>query len=146
MIQIREMTSADLEQVCELEKNIFSTPWSRESFESSMKEKDTLFIVAETEEEISGYLGIYFLGEEADISNVAVAKDYRRQHIAQHLLECVLIQAKKRGVKTVTLEVRETNKAAIGLYESMGFYEAGVRKDYYKAPTEDALIMWKQNL
>lgn len=146
MIQIREMTLADLEQVCALEKRIFSIPWSKEAFESSMKGRDTLFIVAETEGEISGYLGIYFMGEEADISNVAVAKDYRRRHIAKHLLECVLIQAKKRGVKTVTLEVRETNVAAIGLYESMGFYEAGVRKDYYKAPTENALIMWKQNL
>lgn len=146
MISIREMTLEDIEQVYLLEESIFSIPWSKESFESSIKNKDTLFIVAENEGEISGYLGMYILGEEADISNVAVSKAYRRQHIAKRLLECILTKAKAWGVKNVTLEVRETNVPAIRLYEDMGFAEAGIRKNYYKKPTENALIMWKQNL
>ncbi|MCI8956731.1 MAG: ribosomal protein S18-alanine N-acetyltransferase [Eubacterium sp.] len=146
MVQIREMTLADVGQVYDLEKSIFSIPWSKESFENSIKGKDTLFIVAEEEGKISGYLGMYLMGEEADISNVAVSKECRRQHIAQRLLEYIFAQAKTRGVRNVTLEVRETNVAAICLYENMGFCEAGIRKNYYKEPIENALIMWKQNL
>lgn len=146
MIQIREMLLADVEQVYAIEKSIFSIPWSKESFESSIKGKDTLFIVAEKEGKISGYIGMYLLGEEADISNVAVAKEHRRQHIAHQMLEFILIEAKKRGVCNVTLEVRETNVTAICLYENIGFCEAGIRKNYYKEPIENALIMWKQNL
>lgn len=146
MIQIREMTLADVEQVYCLEESIFSIPWSKKSFENSMKQKDTLFIVAEKEEKIIGYLGMYIFFEQADISNVAVAKAYRRQQVARRLLAYILVEAKSRGVKNVTLEVRETNVAAIKLYENMGFCEAGIRKNYYKEPTENALIMWKQNL
>lgn len=146
MVDIREMTLDDVEQVYHLEKSIFSIPWSKTSFENSIKGKDTLFIVAEKQEEIVGYLGMYLFSEEADISNVVVSKEYRRQHIAKRMLEYIFVQAKSRGVKNVTLEVRETNVAAIRLYERMGFSEAGIRKNYYKEPTENALIMWKQNL
>lgn len=146
MISIREMTLEDIEQVHHLEKSIFSIPWSKKSFENSLNSKDTLFVVAENAGEILGYLGMYLFSEEADISNVAVAKKYRRQHVAKRLLEYIFIQAKSRGVKNITLEVRETNVAAIRLYERMGFVEAGIRKNYYKEPTENALIMWKQNL
>lgn len=146
MVSIREMTLEDIEQVYHLEKSIFSIPWSKESFESSIKNKDTLFIVAVKEGEILGYLGIYIFSEEADISNVAVYEKYRRQHIAKQMMEYILAKVKVSGVKHITLEVRETNVAAIKLYESMGFVEAGIRKNYYKEPTENALIMWKQNL
>ncbi len=146
MIHIREMTLEDIEQVYNLENSIFSIPWSKDSFESSVKNKNTLFIVAEEEGEILGYLGMYIFSEEADISNVAVSKQYRRQHIAKQMMDDILLKAQAAGVKHVTLEVRETNVAAIKLYENMGFVEAGIRKNYYEEPTENALIMWKQNL
>lgn len=146
MVNIRTMTLDDIEQVYSIEESIFSIPWSKTSFENSINSKGTLFIVAEKENEIIGYLGIYFFSEDADISNVAVKKEYRKKHIGRALLEYVLVEAKIRGVKNVTLEVRETNVPAIRLYESMGFHEAGIRKNYYKEPTENALIMWKQNL
>lgn len=146
MIHIREMTLEDIEQVYDLEKSIFSIPWSKNSFESSVKNKNTLFIVAEEEGEILGYLGMYIFSDEADISNVAVSKQYRRQHIAKQMMDDILLKAQAAGVKHVTLEVRETNVAAIKLYENMGFVEAGIRKNYYEEPTENALIMWKQNL
>lgn len=146
MIQIREMNLEDIEQVYRIEESIFSIPWSKTSFENSIKNKDTMFIVAEKEREIVGYLGLYLFAEEADISNVAVKEEYRQQHIGRRLLQYILSTAKERGVKNITLEVRETNVPAIKLYESMGFAEAGIRKNYYKEPTENALIMWKQNL
>lgn len=146
MFNIRKMTLEDIEQVYHLEESIFSIPWSEDSFESSLKNENTQFIVAEHKNEIVGYLGMYVFREEADISNVAVSKEYRRRHIANRMLEFILARAKTQGVKNVTLEVRETNVPAIKLYESMGFVEAGIRKNYYKEPTENALIMWKQNL
>ena len=146
MIHIREMTLEDIEQVYDLEKSIFSIPWSKNSFERAVKNKNTLFIVAEEEGEILGYLGMYIFSDEADISNVAVSKQYRRQHIAKQMMDDILLKAQAAGVKHVTLEVRETNVAAIKLYENMGFVEAGIRKNYYEEPTENALIMWKQNL
>lgn len=146
MINIRTMTLEDIEQVYSIEESIFSIPWSKISFENSINSKDTIFIVAEKDNKIIGYLGMYLFLEDADISNVAVEKEYRRQHIGRELLEYILSEAKSRGVKNVTLEVRETNVPAIRLYESMGFKEVGIRKNYYKEPTENALIMWKQNL
>ena len=146
MISIREMTLEDIEQVYHIEESIFSIPWSKTSFENSIKSKDTMFIVAEKEREIVGYLGLYLFSEEADISNVAVKEEYRQQHVGRSLLQYILSTAKERGVKNVTLEVRETKVPAIKLYQSMGFVEAGIRKNYYKEPTENALIMWKQNL
>lgn len=146
MIQIREMSLEDIQQVAGIEESIFSIPWSEKSFEESLSSQNTLFIVAEKEHEILGYLGMYLFLETADISNVAVAKEYRRQHIAKRMMEDILRRAKDRGVRQVTLEVRETNVPAIQLYEGMGFQEAGIRKNYYKEPVENALIMWKQNL
>ena len=146
MINIRTMTLEDIEQVYSIEESIFSIPWSKISFENSINSKDTIFIVAEKDNKIIGYLGMYLFLEDADISNVAVEKEYRRQHIGRELLEYILSEAKSRGVKNVALEVRETNVPAIRLYESMGFKEVGIRKNYYKEPTENALIMWKQNL
>ena len=146
MINIRNMTLDDIESVFEIEKSIFSVPWSKKSFESSISSKDTIYIVATIDEKIVGYLGIYILGDQSDISNVGVHKDYRRMHIAEAMLSYIFDRAKSNNVKEITLEVRESNVAAISLYEKMGFKEIGIRKNYYQKPLENGLLMWKQNL
>ena len=146
MINIRNMTLDDIESVFEIEKSIFSVPWSKKSFESSISSKDTIYIVATIDEKIVGYLGIYILGDQSDISNVGVHKDYRRMHIAEAMLSYIFDRAKSNNVKEITLEVRESNVAAISLYEKMGFKEIGIRKKYYQKPLENGLLMWKQNL
>ena len=146
MINIRNMTLDDIESVFEIEKSIFSIPWSKKSFESSISSKDTIYIVATIDEKIVGYLGIYILGDQSDISNVCVQKDYRRMHIAEAMLSYIFDRAKSNNVKEITLEVRESNVAAISLYEKMGFKEIGIRKNYYQKPLENGLLMWKQNL
>lgn len=146
MINIRNMTLDDIESVFEIEKSIFSIPWSKKSFESSISSKDTIYIVTTIDEKIVGYLGIYILGDQSDISNVCVHKDYRRMHIAEVMLSYIFDRAKSNNVKEITLEVRESNVAAISLYEKMGFKEIGIRKNYYQKPLENGLLMWKQNL
>jgi ribosomal-protein-alanine N-acetyltransferase len=146
MTEIRPMLVDDIPQVHKIEKSIFSMPWSKKSFEDSIKNKNTIYLVALINQCIVGYCGIYLCGEQADISNVAVDKEYRRKHVAEQLLESILEEAMNRGVRDVILEVRESNVPAISLYESLGFTEEGIRKNYYKSPTENALIMWKQNL
>lgn len=146
MIDIRLMTKTDLEQVAGIEREIFSMPWSEKAFADSLQSENTLYIVAEIDGKVAGYCGMYIAFEEGNISNVAVAPEYRRQKIAANMLKNILKLAKEKGVTDVVLEVRETNTGAIRLYEQIGFEEVGIRKDFYDKPKENALIMWKHNL
>ena len=131
------MSEGDIKQVAAIEKEIFSLPWSEKSFLDSLKKENTVYIVAEIKDEIVAYCGAYISFEEADISNVAVKKNFRRKNVAENMLN--------KGVSDITLEVRETNVPAISLYEKLGFEEAGIRKNFYEKPVENALIMWKHD-
>jgi len=144
-ITIRKMNIEDIPAV-EIEQSIFSIPWSEKSFKDSLESENTNFVVALCNDEIVGYIGMYVFGEEADISNVAVSLKHRRKHIAQNMLDYIFDWSQNKKIKNLTLEVRETNVPAIKLYEKNGFKEAGIRKDYYEKPKENAVIMWKQNL
>lgn len=146
MTEIRLMCEKDLEQVTAIEKKIFSIPWSEKAFADSLASNNTLYLVAESENRIVGYCGMYISFEEGNITNVAVAPLFRRKKIARHMLEEILTRAKEKNVSDVILEVRETNVPAISLYEQLGFKEAGIRKNFYERPVENALIMWKHNL
>mgnify|MGYP000338174186 FL=1 len=127
-----------------LNKAYFLFP--EKSFKDSLESENTNFVVALCNDEIVGYIGMYVFGEEADISNVAVSLKHRRKHIAQNMLDYIFDWSQNKKIKNLTLEVRETNVPAIKLYEKNGFKEAGIRKDYYEKPKENAVIMWKQNL
>ena len=146
MINIRTMEERDLECVAAIEKEIFSIPWSQKAFSDSLNSSNTEYIVAEKDGVIAGYCGMYISFEEGNITNVAVASKFRRQNIATLLLKHLLKLASERAVTDVILEVRETNVPAIKLYEQLGFEEAGIRKNFYEKPVENALIMWKHNL
>ncbi len=146
MMEIKEMAQEDLSQVSEIESQIFSLPWSEKAFEESLKNTNTLYIVAKEKEEVLGYIGMYISFQEGNITNVAVNPNYRRKKIGQNLIREILERAKQIGVTDVILEVRETNAAAICLYEKMGFEEAGIRKNFYEKPLENAIIMWKHKL
>ena len=101
------------------------------------------YVVAEYEEQIVGYVGLWIIIDEGHINNVAVSPQYRRQHIASRLIDKMLRWTESAGVKRHTLEVRAGNQAARALYEKFGFQEAGVRKGYYEDNGEDAVIMWR---
>ncbi len=147
MLQIRNMTTEDLDQVCRIENSSFSVPWSRKSFEESLANPNVTYVVACPEdniEQILGYCGAYLIGDEADINQVAVAQEHRGNGIGKQMLGRLMHMLEEKGILAVTLEVRKSNVAAIALYESLGFVTEGVRKNFYDKPTEDALIMWKR--
>jgi ribosomal-protein-alanine N-acetyltransferase len=146
-IFIREMTLEDVNQVFEIDKICFAEAWSLESFEYEMTEnKFARYYVAETKGgTIVGYSGLWQILEEGHITNVAVKPEYRRHGLGQYIVSTLIENSLRVGIKTFTLEVRPSNKAAIHLYRNFGFLEAGIRKGYYADNNEDAIIMWKHN-
>lgn len=145
-MNIRSMSEADISAVVRLEQEAFSDPWSEQSFRDSLKMESALFLVAEEEGAIAGYAGMYLILDEGDITNVAVFQKWKRCGVGTKLLNALLAEAKRRGATAVTLEVRKGNTPAIALYEKVGFVSAGVRKNFYDHPKEDALIMWNEKL
>ena len=141
---IRKMNEEDIEAVTALEAASFTSPWSKDAFISSLKDSNYRFYVAYDGDIHIGTVGFTLTKPEADISNVCVSTSYRRQGIAYKLLAYGMEDTSKEGITDFTLEVREGNKSAIGLYEKLGFESAGIRKNFYSNPVENALIMWKK--
>lgn len=141
---IRKMQESDLVQVASIEKANFSVPWSVESFRESISLEHTIYLVAEEEGNIMGYCGMYRVFNEGEIVNVAVAEAHRRKSVASRLLEQLFTQSEELQVDNFFLEVRESNQPAIQLYKKFGFSEAGIRKDFYEKPRENAIFMWKR--
>ena len=140
---VRKMQPSDLAQVCEIEKENFSLPWSEKSFADSMERNDTVFLVALADDEVAGYIGCYCIAGEGEITNVAVKSSYRRKGIGGMLLEKLYEEGALLETREFFLEVRESNEAAIALYSRQGFVKEGIRKNFYEQPVENALIMWK---
>lgn len=141
MIVIRTMSERDSSAVWELEKKCFSVPWSEESIRAMFSEKGYWNLTARDDGSLVGYIGMKAVLDEADITNVAVDPDRRRQGIGKMLLRGLLAKAGDMGIRRIFLEVRVSNTAARALYEQAGFRTVDVRKNYYEKPKEDAYIM-----
>lgn len=138
---IREMQVEDLTQVMELEESLFSVPWTKEGFFSFLMRDNTLFLVVEENGKILGYCGVLLVLDEGEITNVAVCRQRQREGIGQFLLSGLFLLLRERGIRGLHLEVRESNRTAIRLYERMGFQKDGLRRNYYTDPSEDAVLM-----
>ena len=138
---IRQMQGQDVDAVAMLEQEIFSNPWSKKSFQDALQSEYTVYFVAEEEMGIIGYCGVWLSAETGDLCNMAVLPSCRRQGIGRRLLEKAIHSAIGRGAEEIVLEVRESNQAACALYEKFGFQKTGIRKGYYRAPPEDAIVM-----
>ena len=143
-ISITNMKSEHIPSLCLLEQQCFSSPWSQSSFEEYLNNPDCIFLVALYENEVAGYIGMYSVLDEGNITNVAVFENYRRLGIGRMLIDELIQRSKQKGLSFLTLEVRKSNNAAISLYKSCGFNEVGQRKEYYSKPTEDAVLMTVQ--
>lgn len=141
MIVIRTMSERDSSAVWELEKKCFSVPWSEESIRAMFSEKGYWNLTARDDGSLVGYIGMKAVLDEADITNVAVDPDRRRQGIGKMLLRGLLAKAGELRIRRIFLEVRVSNTAARALYEQAGFRTVDVRKNYYEKPKEDAYIM-----
>lgn len=143
-LYFRTMERADIEFVVPIEQECFSEPWSEKSFLDAMENKNNIYVVAQKGSEIAGYCGIWGVSHEGQICNVAVKEKYRKNGIAYAMLSSALKESEQMGNSEFTLEVREGNEAAIALYEKLGFKKEGVRKNFYKNPSENGIIMWKR--
>ena len=141
-IIIRKMQPEDLAEVCKIEKDNFSLPWSEKSFLESMEREDTVFLVALEDEDAAGYIGCYCIAGAGEITNVAVKASHRRKGIGGKLLQKLYEEGAALDTQEYFLEVRESNEAAIGLYLRQGFVKEGIRKNFYEKPVENAVIMW----
>ena len=143
-MMIRSMTSAHVSQVAELEKLCFSDPWSEKSVASELTNPLALWLVAVQGDTVAGYIGSQSVMGEADMMNLAVQPEYRRQGIGEKLVSALIAALAQQNVHSLTLEVRVSNAPATSLYEKLGFVQVGRRPNYYKNPKEDALILRKE--
>lgn len=145
-VRIVPMTSAHLDEVADLERICFSTPWSRNMLAEELDNACSAFLVALDPEDgsVVGYAGLLVIADEGYITNVAVRPESRRGGVAGQLLDVFLNFARANKLAFLTLEVRESNYAAIALYGSRGFRGAGRRRNYYEHPKEDAIIMTRE--
>ena len=143
-VRIVPMTADHLDEVAELERICFSTPWSRNMLAEELDNYLSAFLVAlDDDDKVAGYAGLQAVLDEGYITNVAVDPACRRQGVANQLLQVFDNFARGNHLAFLTLEVRPSNAAAIALYEGFGFAEVGRRRNYYDLPKEDALILTK---
>ncbi len=140
MIRLTSLSASNLDGVVSVERTCFSHPWSRNAFLADISNPNAVYFCLEDNETVIGYIGMWNIGGEGNITNIAVLPQYRRQGHARHLLETMISYAKEEKLLFLTLEVRESNEGAICLYRSLGFTEVGRRKKYYEH-TEDAILM-----
>ena len=140
-ITIEKMSASHTAKLALIEKECFSTPWSENALKEELENNYARFLVAVCEGEISGYIGAHNILGEVYITNVAVAKKYRRKGIGEKLIKNLVSLCESENAEFITLEVRESNTAAISLYKKMNFKEVGKRKNFYENPKEDAILM-----
>ena len=139
--EIVPMDRSHIPQIAALERECFSDPWSQAMLEEELFNPQASFLVAEDEEgNILGYAGLHVVLDEGYVDNIAVEPAARRHGVASALLD-VYCRFGEVNLSFLTLEVRVSNTPAISLYEKQGFQRAGLRKNYYQHPKEDAIIM-----
>lgn len=141
---IRPMQREDVPQIAALERLCFADPWSEASVAAELENDLSLWLVAEADGSVQGYIGSQSVAPDCDIMNLAVAPGARRQGLGRQLLAALIDALHRRGIERLFLEVRPSNTAARALYDAFGFVQAGRRKGYYVNPTEDALILRKE--
>jgi [ribosomal protein S18]-alanine N-acetyltransferase len=139
-LAVRQLTYSDLPAVLSVERRSFPTPWSLAMFVLELSKPSGICLAASLDEDLLGYLVCSRYDRVWHLMNVAVAPGRRRQGVASRLIGQLLEEAGRE--LPFTLEVRVSNRAAITMYERLGFRSAGVRPRYYQDNGEDALIMW----
>lgn len=138
------MSQQHIAQVAALERLCFSMPWSENSIAAELSNPLSVWVVAVDGDTVAGYVGSQTVMGEADMMNIAVLPDYRRQGVAQQLVLVLINKLKAMDAYRLTLEVRASNAPAIELYDKLGFVQVGCRPNYYSNPKEDALILRKE--
>ena len=145
--EISKMTRADLEQVMAIERASFSVPWEREAFLKEIEENACArYIAMRDGEQVLAYAGMWFLLDEAHVTNVAVRQESRGQGLGEEIMRSLMQLAADCGMRWMSLECRRSNIVAQNLYHKIGFIDVGYRKRYYEDNQEDALVMARLSL
>lgn len=134
----------DLDAVLEVEQESFTNPWTREMYAWELQNRSVchIYVVRTAEHRVAGFCAFWLVFDEIHINNVALRPALRSQGLGTALMRRVFEEAERLGARRATLEVRASNVGARRLYERLGFYLSGTRRNYYTNPVEDALILW----
>ena len=136
------MTLDDLGDVCRIENEVFPNPWPESAFEGHVRNESTYStVIRDSSGNIVGYACMMIVEDEAYLMNIAVSIHHKRQGIGSMLMDDLISKAESEGSRAICLEVRLSNHSAVSFYSRYGFYELHRRKQYYRNPVEDALIM-----
>ncbi|KOR26206.1 ribosomal protein S18-alanine N-acetyltransferase [Clostridium sp. FAM 1755] len=137
-----------IDGVMEIDNLSFSVPWSRNSYETELKNKFAKYIVVldKNTNKVLGFAGMWLIIDECHITNIAVHPNYRKLGVGNILMNEIIAICKEQNISGITLEVRESNTPAKNLYYKYGFKDSGIRKGYYADNNENALLMWKTDL
>lgn len=138
------MNESHVEQIAQLETICFTDPWSINSILYELKNPLSYWVVAVDMGKVVGYVGSQTVLGETDMMNIAVAPEYRRQGLAEEMINRLVAHLRAQQVHCLTLEVRASNQPAIQLYGKLDFHQVGRRPNYYRNPKEDALILRKE--
>jgi len=142
----RLVTPADLDGVIAIEQASFNNPTTREWYDTELQRPEVCFIygLRTADAPVAAFCAFWLVADQAHINNLAVRPELRRHGLGSQLLEAVIAEAAHLGAAVIMLEVRRSNEPALALYTGAGFREAGVRKNYYTNPVEDALLLVRQ--
>ena len=150
MLKIRKISILDIDEIYAIECETYEVHhWSKKSFTSEFTSEYSKYFLCESSsdnKEILGYAGYWIVGNEGHITTMVTSPNHRRRHVADILLYSIINSALSNRIKWLTLEVRISNIAAIGLYTKYNFKQLGIRKKYYQDNNEDALILWSNDI
>ena len=142
-MQIKYMDISETTSVAALQKGNFTHPWSEQDYMEHLQDEDKIYLTAVQDGAVVGSCVLWCSFETADLCNIVVDAAHRQEGIAEALLHKGIRECAGKGVEQILLEVRESNEAAIGLYDKSGFERISLRKNYYRDPREHAVIMQK---
>ncbi|MGB9587253.1 MAG: ribosomal protein S18-alanine N-acetyltransferase [Armatimonadota bacterium] len=145
-VHIEQMRETDVEEVAELDKKCFPSPWSASAYRNEVHNPSAYYIVARMDDRIIGYAGMWLIMDEAHITTIGVDPEFRGKGLGERILVSLLEEALHRGARRATLEVRKSNIVAQNLYHKYCFHAVAVRRGYYTNNGEDAIVMWVDDM
>lgn len=142
MVELKRMQQDDLPRVMEIERECFPVPWKESAYLNEISNRSAYYVVACIDSKIAGYAGMWIIMDEAHITTLGVAREFRGEGIGEQLLMAMLDEAIRRGARRATLEVRQSNEVAQSLYRKYGFTPVAIRRGYYTDNHENAIVMW----
>lgn len=141
-VVVRPAERRDVHDIRAIDAQVYPRPWSEKMTIEQVIGTGRVHLVIEENHRVIGHGGVIVLAGEAHISTIAIAPVHQRRGLGAVLLGHLFAAAEANGCDSITLEVRASNEAAIGLYERYGMVSSGLRPRYYADNDEDAIIMW----